>query len=258
MRCVPGQLAEICDRMLAIANSVLIQITNTDRKLTDVTKTPKTRHRTPGRPRALQADEIIGVALQVLNEGGRPALSIREIARRLQTGPATLYNYFGSLPELEDAVVNHLLGSVAPPVATEPQQVRHQLVEMVVAYYRVVLTYPDLEIIAGSASEQTALAILNQTLRALVSAGADVETAGLAYALLRGFAYNQALTRRRAEARGSRSARNRYLETLAYSDKDIVLAYLQSSIYEGEPEQAFRRGVERSIDRLLPELRTKI
>ena len=68
-------------------------------------------NRSRGRP-ALPLDRILAAAVELLDEQGVEALSMRSLAQRLQSGTATLYRHFSNRSELVSMVVDHLLGEV--------------------------------------------------------------------------------------------------------------------------------------------------
>jgi AcrR family transcriptional regulator len=68
-------------------------------------------NRSRGRP-ALPLDRILAAALELLDEQGADALSMRSLAQRLESGTATLYRHFGNRSELVAMVVDHILGEV--------------------------------------------------------------------------------------------------------------------------------------------------
>jgi AcrR family transcriptional regulator len=74
------------------------------------------RHRQPPRRRtALTAAAIVDAALEVLDAGGVTGLSMRRVAERLQTGPASLYAHVSSKDELLELVYDELVGRVPLP-----------------------------------------------------------------------------------------------------------------------------------------------
>lgn len=77
--------------------------------VTDVNQPSPSRSR--GRP-ALPMDRILGAALQLLDEQGAEALSMRSLAQRLGSGTATLYRHFSNRSELVSMVIDHILGEV--------------------------------------------------------------------------------------------------------------------------------------------------
>lgn len=68
-------------------------------------------NRSRGRP-ALPLDRILAGALELLDEQGADALSMRSLAQRLGSGTATLYRHFANRSELVAMVVDHILGEV--------------------------------------------------------------------------------------------------------------------------------------------------
>jgi len=60
----------------------------------------------------------VGTALELVDEEGAEALSMRSLAQRLGSGTATLYRHFANRAELVAMVVDRMLGEVA--IASEP------------------------------------------------------------------------------------------------------------------------------------------
>jgi AcrR family transcriptional regulator len=77
--------------------------------VTDVNSPPSGRSR--GRP-ALPLERILAAAVEILDERGADALSMRSLAQRLESGTATLYRHFANRSELIALVVDHILGEV--------------------------------------------------------------------------------------------------------------------------------------------------
>ena len=67
--------------------------------------------RSRGRP-ALPVDRILAVALEILDEQGADALSMRSLAQRLESGTATLYRHFANRSELVAMLVERVLGEI--------------------------------------------------------------------------------------------------------------------------------------------------
>lgn len=80
--------------------------------------------RSRGRP-AVPLDRILTAALDLVDEHGADALSMRALAQRLGSGTATLYRHFANRSELVAMVVDRMLGDVvldAETVAGLPWQ----------------------------------------------------------------------------------------------------------------------------------------
>ncbi|WP_229812754.1 TetR/AcrR family transcriptional regulator [Lentzea flava] len=67
--------------------------------------------RPPGRP-AVPLDRILATALQLVDEEGAEALSMRSLAQRLESGTATLYRHFTNRAVLIGHMVDRVLGEV--------------------------------------------------------------------------------------------------------------------------------------------------
>jgi AcrR family transcriptional regulator len=78
--------------------------------LGDVTGRPPSG-RSRGRP-ALPLDRILAAALELVDEQGAEALSMRSLAQRLQSGTATLYRHFANRSELVAMMVDRMLGEI--------------------------------------------------------------------------------------------------------------------------------------------------
>lgn len=69
------------------------------------------RGRPRGRP-ALPLDRIVEAALELVDEQGADALSMRSLAQRLGSGTATLYRHFANRAELVAALVDRMFGEI--------------------------------------------------------------------------------------------------------------------------------------------------
>jgi AcrR family transcriptional regulator len=69
---------------------------------------------TSSKPR-LSRDAIVTMGIAVLEQDGPDGLSARRLAARLGCEAMSLYRHVSSMDDLQDAMVDHLLGAVAPP-----------------------------------------------------------------------------------------------------------------------------------------------
>lgn len=82
--------------------------------------TPSSRSR--GRP-SLPLERILAAALELVDEQGADALSMRSLAQRLGSGTATLYRHFAGRSELVALMVDRMIGETdLPAVASMPWQ----------------------------------------------------------------------------------------------------------------------------------------
>ncbi|MET0236081.1 MAG: TetR/AcrR family transcriptional regulator C-terminal domain-containing protein [Kibdelosporangium sp.] len=82
------------------------------------------------RPRSLTADQLADAALAVIDRDGLASLSMRSVAKELGVGTMGLYRYVTDREELEQLVVERVLGAVdttmpaTDPIVTMVQRVR--------------------------------------------------------------------------------------------------------------------------------------
>jgi AcrR family transcriptional regulator len=74
------------------------------------------QRRSPGRP-PVALDRIVTVALQIVDEQGADALSMRTLAQRLESGTATLYRHFSGRADVVAHVVDRVFGTAEVDVA---------------------------------------------------------------------------------------------------------------------------------------------
>ncbi|BCZ21579.1 TetR/AcrR family transcriptional regulator [Mycobacterium senriense] len=77
----------------------------------DVSDSDRSQSRSRGRP-ALPVDRILTTAVELVDERGSEALSMRSLAQRLESGTATLYRHFSNRSQLVSQVIDHILGEV--------------------------------------------------------------------------------------------------------------------------------------------------
>ncbi len=81
-------------------------------------------HRPRGRP-AIPIKRILVAAVELVDEQGPEALSMRSLSQRLESGTATLYRHFSNRSELVSLVIDQILGEVdldAEELAAMPWQ----------------------------------------------------------------------------------------------------------------------------------------
>ena len=74
------------------------------------------KRRSPGRP-PIPLDRIVTTALEIVDEQGADALSMRTLAQRLDSGTATLYRHFAGRADVIAHVVDRVFGTVELDVA---------------------------------------------------------------------------------------------------------------------------------------------
>lgn len=104
---------------------------------------PRLRERpSPTRRTALTAELIVGAAVTVLDESGVGGLSMRKVAERLGTGPASLYAHVSGKDELLELVFDHLVGQVPLPTP-DPARWREQVHQMLGDLRELLMAHRD-------------------------------------------------------------------------------------------------------------------
>ncbi len=128
---------------------------------------------------------IVAKALELLAEHGLDGMSLRSVAKALDTGPASLYVYVDDLHQLHALVLDRALARVSTKAAHgKPWQER--LNAVLVSYYQVLTQHRGLAQLALStiAAGPNALRFIETLLEILDEAGVDEATAAWAVDLL--------------------------------------------------------------------------
>jgi AcrR family transcriptional regulator len=136
----------------------------------------------------LSRDAIIEEALrQITSDDG--AMSLRKIAKALDTGPASLYAYVNDLSELQALVLDRVLGAVNVDEANSGSW-RDRLEELLRSYTEVLMSSPAVALMAvrTTAVGPNALRIAEALLELLAEAGVDQANAAWAIDMLTMFA----------------------------------------------------------------------
>jgi TetR/AcrR family tetracycline transcriptional repressor len=142
----------------------------------------------PGPRRALTEDEILDAALNLLDDGGAAAASVRGIAARVGVAPNAVYTYFPDKAAVVQALVERLLGEVDHDVFADRTQPWRLRVESLALELRQRLSaHPGAValMIGGPMEGPHALALNERLLELLADAGLDpTDAAHAAYLLI--------------------------------------------------------------------------
>jgi AcrR family transcriptional regulator len=103
---------------------------------------------TPRKSRSLTVEQIVGVAVELLETDGLAAVTIRRVAERLGVGAMTLYTYVGTKEGMLAAVANHYLASLELPSPELPW--RERVATTIRAVHELFIEIPELASIAAS------------------------------------------------------------------------------------------------------------
>ncbi|MFD6423465.1 TetR/AcrR family transcriptional regulator [Streptomyces sp. NPDC060198] len=107
------------------------------------TPTPRSRRERPAKP-ALSHAGIVEAAVRIMRAEGLQRVTMRRLATELDTGPASLYVYFGNTAELHAAILEEYLGAVDLGPVTEAGDWRERLVQVLGSYTGVLFEHPSL------------------------------------------------------------------------------------------------------------------
>lgn len=204
-----------------------------------------------GRKPIFRREHVIEAALALVDRDGHEALSMRGIATYMGTGVATLYNYFGSLAEVNDALAIALLNEIPLLDAKDVRDTRRQLKERTMAYADVVARHPDFERMVGPLADQQIMRLLDSALRVMLDAGVDIERAGVSWSVLQSLAQTHAASSRRLDNAKRSDTRKKFKEL------DAVLTLANTGVFKASRDEWFHRVLDLTIDRMLPELKIK-
>jgi len=140
-----------------------------------------------GPRRALTDDEILDAALDLLDEGGPDAASVRGIAARVGVAPNAVYTYFPDKAAVIKGLAERLLGGVDHDVFADRERPWRERVEALALELRAHLSaHPGAVplMIGGPMDGPHALALNERLLQLLVDAGLDATEAAQASYLL--------------------------------------------------------------------------
>ncbi|KQQ82813.1 TetR/AcrR family transcriptional regulator [Arthrobacter sp. Leaf137] len=149
--------------------------------------TPPARTSRPGPRRTLTEEEILEAALDLLDEGGMKAASIRGIAARVGVAPNAVYTYFPDKAAMVQAIVEHLLGSVDHAVFADPEVPwRHRIEALALELRERLTAHPGAVnlMVGGPMDGPHALALNERLMGVLVGAGLTSEEAAKSAYLL--------------------------------------------------------------------------
>jgi TetR/AcrR family tetracycline transcriptional repressor len=141
----------------------------------------------PGPRRALSEEMILDAALDLLDEGGIGAASIRSIAARVGVAPNAVYTYFPTKAAVIQGVVERILGEVDHDTVVDQARPWRERVESLTLHLRErVLAHPAAVplMVGGPLRGRNALTLNEQLLDLLCDAGLTLTDAARASYLL--------------------------------------------------------------------------
>jgi AcrR family transcriptional regulator len=107
---------------------------------------PVSRRGRPAKP-PLSRGAIVDAALSLAQRDGVPGVTLRAVARALDTGPASIYVYFANRDELLGRMLERALADV-PTSAVKSKRWRRRLLDLYAATVQALDRYPGLAAVA--------------------------------------------------------------------------------------------------------------
>ena len=140
-----------------------------------------------GRPKKVSREQIIAAALEVMEESGFSALTIRGLARHLGVNHATLYNYVEHIGEIEQEALDHLMTRIPMPDPEKPEPLRQQLIEHLLGVRRVQILFPKFCYApAGTPAWRVHMSAVAHVLKTCTDSDEQIEDMAIAYNALIG------------------------------------------------------------------------
>jgi len=157
-----------------------------------------------GRPTALTREQVLGAALQIIDDGGVEALTMRRLGQSLDRNPMGIYRHAADKDALLDGVVERVVSELA--VSREPGRDEHAEGELdweltlrrtAHAFRRIAMAHPNVVPLLVTRSVTGPLALrplgtlrpLEELLEVFIGAGFDPRGALHAARLFTGFLY---------------------------------------------------------------------
>jgi AcrR family transcriptional regulator len=159
-------------------------VTNASVRLGRMADNTYNRRERPAKP-ALTRDGIVATALAVMRAEGMDKVTMRRLAKELDTGPASLYVYVKDTEELHAAMLDELLGEVVLDPGPDGDW-RARLWQVMTSYQRVLHDNPSLARVAlvTRLSGPNYLAVVEAVLARLAEGGMPRGQAGWTVDLL--------------------------------------------------------------------------
>lgn len=131
---------------------------------------PRSRRDRPAKP-PLSRAAIVDTALKLVQQDGLDAVTLRNVAQRLDTGPASLYVYVASRDDLLERLLDRALSEV-PVAAVDPECWQRELAGLFTATLDALCRYPGLAQVAlGSIPTWPSALAITENALALMRAG---------------------------------------------------------------------------------------
>ncbi|MBB5858180.1 TetR/AcrR family transcriptional regulator [Amycolatopsis umgeniensis] len=199
------------------------------------------RRERPAKP-ALSRGGIVAAAVGILREEGLRKVTMRRLAQELDTGAASLYVYVRNTAELHAAILDELLGTIAPPPSEGDW--RDRLERLLTAYTSMLLEYPGLALSALVArpSGENYLGLVENLLALLAEGDVPPEQRAWGIDLLLQYATTTAAEHADEEPQGDWDALARAVRDADETTHPRIAAH-SADLLTGQPAQRMSWGL---------------
>jgi len=215
-----------------------------------VTSSSSSARRSPGRP-AVPLDRILATALQIVDEEGAEALSMRTLAQRLASGTATLYRHFANRAALVTCVIDRVFGEAELDGRALAEMSWDQACRTVArAMFDTLGRHPNIAplLIERTPVGPNAMVLRERCLAVLLAGGFPPNVAARAYATLARYVLGFAIQLTGPGDDVERERMSAHLHGLSLADFPATLAVVDSLPVPLRDEFAF--GLELIVDGL--------
>jgi len=148
---------------------------------------PPDRPKRRGPRRSLGLAQVVDAALDVVDEGGPDALSVRAVAARLRVNPNALYTYVASRAALEREIVERVLADSTVTLLAGQDPWRRRVLDYAISLRLVLLRHPGVARLMMTAPMDgpTALLVGERLIEAIAESGLSADDAARAtYAMI--------------------------------------------------------------------------
>jgi TetR/AcrR family tetracycline transcriptional repressor len=202
----------------------------------------------------LTRDQIVAAAIRLADRDGLAALSMRKLGQELDAGATSLYWHVKNKEQLEDLILDALIGEVAADV-TPAEGWREQLAELARALRRVLIRHRNIAPLLGERPTlgPHALDAAEWVMAILHDAGFDARTISMASGALINYASGFALFESKTpggdfsspEAKAMAEAVMAYFQALPPERYPNLLAVAGEAVSDDEQ---FEYGLQRLLD----------
>ena len=222
------------------------------------TASPSRQRSTRDRPAKppLSEDAIVDAALAILQTEGLDAVSMRRVARALDTGASSLYVYVPNREGLLSLMFDRVIGAIElePP---DPARWRAQLHSLLLRTHRTLIAHPGIAALTltDPATTETMLAFIENLLGILLAGGVDVQDAAWAcdtvVLLVTGAAHEEEMRRGNADNPQQQIDELYTLFTRLPPERFPLISAHATEMLAGDSEQRFRFAVDLVVDGLV-------